>query len=319
MPSNFPRQHYNRLTRRQFIGLLGAAVLTQPLMARALDWEAETPLAAQVREYLEGIFAGKTMALDFRRINTQMDEDFRIQINAFDVYPVASCFKAFLAFYYYYNTPRETWDDDVGSALYSTAVFSNNVQTGTVLQDVAGRVRGGANALEKFNNFLRFTLGIEGGLYTWDWPGTPTIGLFDTRYGGKSMTVRGITYPVINTFTAADLARGYDVLARGDRFTVSDRMREAIQATRAILSIPADDYVSPIERVSPGGYIGKDGILPTGDIEVGRVVDDAGMVIINGNFYLISFMSAGESESVALTVLGEVMNQINVYEAASSS
>lgn len=315
MPSSSNRSNHSRITRRRFLGLLGAAALSRPFMALGADWDAENPLAKQVREYLEGIFAGKVMALDFRRINPNLDEDFRIQINALNIYPVASCFKAFVVLYYYLNTPKEQWDDAEGSSLYSTAVFSNNLLTGTVLVDVASRVRGAANALQKFNNFLRFTMGIKGGLYTWDWEGTPTTGFFDTRYGGQSMIVRGQSYPVINAFTAADLARGYDILTRGDAFAVSPTMRDAIQATRAILSISAPDYQSPIERVSPTGYMGKDGVLPAGDIEVGRVVDDAGVVTVNGSRYIISFMSAGESESVSLSVLAEVINQINVYEA----
>jgi hypothetical protein len=315
MPPSSDRQKQSLFTRRQFLGILGAAALSRPLVALGTDWEAENPLAKQVREHLEGVFAGKVMALDFRRINAQLDEDFRIQINAFDIYPVASCFKAFVVLYYYFHTPRAMWDDTEGAALYSTAVFSNNVQTGTVLVDVASRVRGPANALQKFNNFLWYTLGIKGGLYTWDWPGTPTTGFYDTRYGEQFMIVRGQSYPVINAFTAADLGRGYDILTRGDSFTMSPTMRDAIQATRAILSISAPDYQSPLERVFPAGYMGKDGVLPAGDIEVGRVVDDAGVVTVNGNHYLISFMSAGESESVALNVLGEIINQIDIYEA----
>jgi hypothetical protein len=283
--------------------------------ARAYDWYVETPLAASIRHDLERVFSSLSMTLDFRCINSHLDEEFRIQINAYNIYPVASCFKAFVVLYYYLNTPKEAWDDKEGSSLYSTAVFSNNLLTGTVLMDVASRVFGAANALQKFNNFLRFTLGIKGGLYTWDWPGTPTTGLYDTRYGGQSMLVRGQSYPVINAFTAADLGRGYDVLTRGDVFTVSPIMRDAIQATRAILSISAPDYQSPIERVFPAGYMGKDGVLPAGDVEAGRVVDDAGVITVKGNHYLISFMSAGESESVSLSVLAEIINQINVYEA----
>ncbi|MBZ0297067.1 MAG: hypothetical protein K8L99_31190, partial [Anaerolineae bacterium] len=315
MPLSPTRQTRSHLSRRQFLGILGAAALSRPLAALGLDWEAENPLAEQVREHLEAIFADKVMALDFRRINAQLDEDFRIQINAFDIYPVASCFKAFVVLYYYVHTPRAMWDDAEGSALYSTAVFSNNILTGAVLADVASRVRGPANALQKFNNFLWYTLGIKGGLYTWDWPGTPTAGFYDTRYGEQSMVVRGQSYPVINAFTAADLGRGYDILTRGDTFSVSPTMRDAIRASRAILSITAPDYQSPIERVFPAGYMGKDGVLPAGDIEVGRVVDDAGVVTVNGNYYLISFMSAGESESVAINVLTEIINQINIYEA----
>jgi hypothetical protein len=72
--------------------MVGASALSRPLAALGIDWEAENPLAKQVREHLEGVFADKVMALDFRRMNARLDEDFRIQINAFDIYPVASCF-----------------------------------------------------------------------------------------------------------------------------------------------------------------------------------------------------------------------------------
>lgn len=310
------QRHTKLLSRRQFIGLLGAGALARPLTAAGLDWDAETPLVRQMRETLEAAFTGRAMALDFRGINAAMDEEFRIQINADDIYPVASCFKAFLPLYYYLNTPPAGWQDGDGTPLYSAAVFSNNVETGTVLLDVASRLRGDANAVEKFNNFLR-RLDIQGGLYTWDWPGTPTAGLYDTRYGEQQMTVRGVAYPVINTFTAADLGRGYDILTRGDTFAVSATVRDAIRATRAILSIPAPDYQSPIERVFPAGYMGKDGVLPSGDVAVGRVVDDAGVIQFNGRSYLIAFLSAGESETVVLEVLRQVITQVEVYAARS--
>jgi hypothetical protein len=316
MPLNPFQRQSNSLSRRQFLGMLGAASLTRPMLALGYDWEEETALVKQVRETLENIFAGHTMALDFRAINSQLDEEFRIQINALDIYPVASCFKAFVAFYYYLNTPLVDWQDSEGTSLYSMAVFSNNVETGTVLLDVANRVRGTANAIEKFNNFLRLKLDIYNGLYTWDWPGTPTAGLFDTRYADQTMSVHGQSYPVINAITANDLGRGYDILTRGDSFTVFPEIRDAIQATRALLSIPAADYRSPIERVYPPGYMGKDGVLPTGDIAVGRVLDDAGVIRFNNTSYMISFLSAGESESVVLNVLGQVIQQIGLYESA---
>jgi hypothetical protein len=127
--------------------------------------------------------------------------------------------------------------------------------------------------------------------------------------------VRGIAYPVINFFTAADFARGYDILARGHVFAVSPVVREAIEATRALLSIPDPNYQSPIERVFPAGYMGKDGILPGSELSFGRVVNDAGVVSVNGSHYIITFLSAGESESVALDVLKSVIDQIGVYEA----
>jgi hypothetical protein len=133
------------------------------------------------------------------------------------------------------------------------------------------------------------------------------------------MNARGQSYPVINAITANDLGRGYDILTRGDTFTVSPTIRDAIQATRALLSIPASDYRSPIERVYPAGYMGKDGVLPTGDIAVGRVLDDAGVIRFNNSSYMISFLSAGESESVVLDVLGQVIQQVGVYESVRGS
>lgn len=308
--------------RRHFLKMAGLTLLTPALAhVRAEDWEAESPLAAQLRTALEDEFDGRKMALDFRCINAQNDEEFRIQINADDLYPVASCFKAFLAFYYYYNTPPESRQDTEGTALYSAAVFSNNVTTGTVLMDVASRARGDKNALEKFNDFLAF-IGVQNGLRTWDWPTAPTIGLFDERFApSTSRFVRGNdgqTYNVDNAFTAADMARGYDVLTRGAAFTQSEQMREAIIATNAILSIRNPDYRSPIEFVFPDGYIGKDGILPVGDIEIGRVVDDAGVLTVGDTRYIVAFMSAGESESRAREALQTVVDQINIYEANKS-
>ena len=130
------------------------------------------------------------------------------------------------------------------------------------------------------------------------------------------MNARGIPYPVINAITANDLGRGYDILTRGDSFTVFPEVRDAIQATRALLSIPATDYRSPIERVYPAGYMGKDGVLPTGDVGAGRILDDAGVIRFNNSSYIISFLSAGESETVVLNVLGQVIQQVGLYESA---
>jgi hypothetical protein len=45
-------------------------------------------------------------------------------------------------------------------------------------------------------------------------------------------------------------------------------------------------------------------------------VDDAGVLHVGGNTYLIAFMSVSESESLALNVLREVIGQIDVYEQA---
>jgi hypothetical protein len=303
-------------SRRHFLALLGAAfALTRHTLAA--DWDHETPLAKSVSDYLKNIIDGRKMALDFRRINSQNDEEFRIQINANDYYPVASCFKAFAALYYFLNTPPDAWDYGEYTPVYRTAVYSNNAQTGVLLDEVARRVPGGGNAIEKFNNFLHDVVGIDSGLHTWNWETSPTIGLSDERFapgGRRTVRIGDQAYNVDNVFTAADLARGYDLLTRGEAFSRSDLMRQAIDQTRKLLSIRAPDYQSPIERVYKAGYMGKDGVLPASDVATGRVIDDAGVVSTDEAQYIIAFMSAGESESTAVWVLSEVIGQIQAYE-----
>ncbi len=260
------------------------------------------------------------MALDFRRINAQNNQEFRIQINAFDYYPVASCFKAWIPLYYFLNTPQDLWDDKEGSALYSTVVFSNNTQTGFMLDDVAPRVSGNKNPIEKFNDFLKHKVGMTSGLYSWDWPGSPTIGFFDSRFTpstDRQVWVSGQPYLVDNVFTASDLAQGYDELARGPYFARQPLLHDALVETDKLLSISAPDYKSPIEYVFPAGYTGKDGVLPDTDLPtgLGRVLNDAGILKVGDARYIVAFLSAGESESTARDVLQAVVNQIPIYEA----
>lgn len=309
----------HRLSRRALLRALGAALAAAALRpAAAADWDAETPAVRAIRETLEQTIGGLKMALDFRGISPANDELFRIQINADRLFPVASCFKAWLALYYLLYTPPAAWDTGEFSPVYRTVVVSDNVATGVVLADTASRAPGTGNAIEKFNDFLRLKVGMANGLHTWNWPGSPTVGLSDPRFApSPTRQVRFYdgAYAVDNAFTAADLGRGYDFLLRGDHFAPSSELKAAIQAARALLAIPAPTYRSPIERAATDGYWGKDGILPAEDIATGRVVNDAGVVAGRANTYILAFMSAGESESTAVGVLRAVMKQIEAYEA----
>src|SRR5690606_30012063 len=155
-----------------------------------------------------------------------------------------------------------------------------------------------------------------------NWEGTPTRGLSDPRYAPSINTGRVVWkdenyFQVDNVFSAADLSRAHDFITRGEFFTQSARFRAAARATKDLLSIPADNgYQSPIERVFPEGYTGKDGILPSNNLEIGRVVNDAGALQVNDHTYIIVLMAAGESESLVLDVLREVRSQMNLYEEA---
>lgn len=310
-------------TRRQFLKTLGLAAVAGPLRLQGpTDWDDETPLAQSIREYLETVLAGRRMALDFRRINGDFNQEFHIQIRAYDLFPVASCFKAWLPLYYYLNTARDAWEDGEDTPLYKAVVFSSNVDTGIVLAEVARRVTGEANPIEKFNTFLRRRVGMANGLYSWDWPNAPTVGFVDARFqpsADRAVILGDQSYLVDNAFTANDLAHGYNVLARGPHFARWERLREALDASLRLLAIRAAGYQSPIEIVYPDGYIGKDGILPVGDLPLGRVVNDAGIIRVGEAQYIIALLTAGESELSTRAVLAEVIAMIGVYERGRPS
>lgn len=304
------------LSRRRFLQL--------PLVGLA-SWnfvqpDAELPIATRIRQNLEDIIGDLYMGVDFRCIDTTDDyeEMFRVGVRSNWFYPVASCFKAFLALWYFINTPQDEWENDEFSLMYQMVVRSDNAATGFLLDEVGRRVSGPDNALVKFNDFLRVDIGMLGGLHTWNWEGTPTVGISDPRYAPAQprwVWLDEEPYQVDNVFMPADLARGHDFITRGEFFTHSDELREAMRATKALLAIPAENYESPIERVWGEGYAGKDGILPAADVPTGRVVNDAGVITVGDHLYIIGFMSAGESESTAINVLGEILTQIDVNES----
>ncbi len=306
------------MNRRRFLELLGVGIISLHPYLQTGDWDIESPAVTAMRQRIETVIGGLNMALDFRCISGGLDEAFRLQVNAFNLMPIASCFKAWAVLYYLLHTPAEAQDMTQYSPVYQMAVNSDNLQTGVVLDDVARRVTGRGNAIEKFNDFLTITIGMANGLHTWNWPGSPTAGLSDPRFAPseqRRVWFNGQQYAIDNACTAADLARGYDFLTRGETFTRAPELKAALQATRSLLSVPAVNYRSPIERAYPdGGYTGKDGILPSSDTPIGRVVNDAGVIVSGDHTYIIAFMSAGESESTAIDVLREVIRQMTAYE-----
>jgi hypothetical protein len=308
------------LNRRHFLHLIGSltAAATLHRAAAQTDWDRERPVVAEMRRVLEAAFTGREMALDLRCINDRDDLEFTIQIRAFDFFPVASCFKAFVAFYYFFYTPEGAWDAGEGTDVYRMIVFSDNGATGAVLAEVAGQVLTPGNPIEKFNDFLYERVGIYSGLHTWNWEGSRTVGFSDPRYepgGERLIPYNGEFYAIDNVFTAAALARGMDVLLRGRAFAQWEQMQRAVTATYDLMAIPAAGYQAPIERVFPQGYTGKDGVLPASDLPVGRVMNDAGVVEYDGRRYIIAYLSMGEGDLAAYETLEIVRQQIEVYEA----
>ncbi len=327
----------SKLTRRRFLQLAGTSLLACASRVRAVqdgqppdnpqdeefDWYSDSPLVESMQSVLDETIGGMKMCLDFRCFNQLQDELFRIQINAYDLFPVASSFKSLVVLYYFLTVPEDEWEYDEFSPLYRMAVYSDNVATGTILANVAQRVPGSENPIEKFNNFLLRNIGCLNGLHTWNWPSSPTVGFTDPRYAPSAVNGRVVWkgdnfYQVDNVFDAVDISRGYDFMVRGEYFSQIERFKRSARAAKALLSIPSDNgYRSPIERVYDGGYMGKDGILPSDNLEIGRVVNDAGAITIGNHTYIIVLMSAGESETVVINVLREVINQMNIYEEAS--
>ncbi len=318
-----------RLSRREFLktlagGLFGTGFahnLVAPRTAAAQSIPPNGFVVSAMEGALRRAFGDYSMALDLRMLDFQVQEHFALQLNAERLLPTASCFKAFLVLYYFMNTPPEAWDAAEGSTIYSVGVYSNNRLTGTLLQDVGQRISGYGNALEKFNDFLIYTLAMQQGLHTWAWEGSPTVGIRDPRFAPSEtrfVEVRGARSLVDNVTTAADLARGWRVILTSispDPYVEYPQLPAAAAATRDLLSIRADDYESPIERVYTGAYTGKDGILPADTLpDVGRVVNDAGIIYTAHGAYTIAFLSAGESEVIAIDVLRQVVEQIGVYE-----
>lgn len=324
-----------KMHRRQFLKLLGVgglATLTPVGALNAMRWspaemaaftqntvDREAQLVAEIRRRLEETFAGHEMALDFSRIDKEGHENFHIQIDAERHLPVASAFKVWLVLYYFLNTPREEWDVSPSSPVYRTAVFSNNTETGRTLYEVGERVQGDGNAIEKFNDFIINELGLTNGLYSWSWPGSMTVGMFDERFfpdESRAITIGTLSEPIGNQTTAAELAHGYRYIVHAEENErwEDETFREAIQISRELLAIAAPGYRSPFEQVLYSGYIGKDGTLPLGDIPLGRVINDAGIINVPEGQYIVAFMSTNENESVTKPALQNIIDYMRLYE-----
>ncbi len=301
------------LSRRRLLSLIPAF----PFQRAALSG---SPLPVgqvqQMRSSVEELLDGRYIALELRALDSKREELFRIQFNADMLLPVASCFKAFVVPWYYLTVPREDWNDGPDSAVWNMAVHSNNYYTAVALDRVAALVPGEGNAIEKFNDFL-LSIGMQNGIHLWRIG--PTKGQIDERFrpsraSGRMVRLGDRQIPVFNTFSAADLATGYDFIARGERFSPGPGIGAALQRTRELLAIPEKGVNSPIERVYRPGYIGKQGSIPPQDIPTGYVFNDAGLIRIGDLQYILAFMSVSEFESRALAALRAIVGQAILLE-----
>lgn len=304
-----------RLSRRTLLKVLlccGAVALPSYRISAAPG--APAPAISALAADIADIIGRREVGFDLRQVDpTSGDSYFRVQVNADELYPVASCFKTWVALYYFWNTPQTNWLFEPGSPVHSVVVFSNNTLTGTLLAEVGTQINVYGNAIEKFNDFLIFTVGMQNGLYRWNWGGNPLEGLIDRRFAptqdARYVDVSGTRYVMDNLFTAADLSNGYAFLLR-ERANAA-----AVDATLSLCGIPATDYVAPIERAFGRSYTGKDGVLPADLSAVGRVINDAGIIEVGSGTYILSMLCAGEGEFECIMILRQIAERIAEYEA----
>jgi hypothetical protein len=318
--------HSSGITRRATLKLMGATgaalAVGLPEPFSGLPRRDEPGVVREMRRVLNDAFDGEEMGLSFSYVSPEYTEDFRIEIRQARLYPVASSFKAAVVLYYFLNTPEDEWDAEQGSAMYSMAVFSNNARTGTVLGDVAQRL-GVQNPIVAFNDFATDPelLGWTHGLYSWtfnEFPYMPTNGYTDDRYNPTRWDPTNMSNIGLNFSTAAEIATIFRVLATAEanpRWESDPHFRASILASRALLGIPALDYLSSLEKaITYGDHYSKDGTLRPIDIGT-NVRNDAGVwPMQDGGAYLISFMSARESDDSVAAALAVVAEAIRMYD-----
>lgn len=303
-----------QFTRRQMLMMLGSAPAA---LIGTGDLIPKNPQRlARLEARINDLFRVENIGFDLRGWdNITQRETFRVAVNGDSYYPVASSFKTLVVLYYFWYTPWELWRDDPESDAYRVAVFSNNLLTGTLLENTAQYVGGFGNSIQKFNIFLTYTLKLDSGIFSWDWQGSPTMGQRDLYYEPtqqRSVIYNGQRYDITNLFTPGDLSQTYLYLLKPTQFPQHPQAYEALSRTRALFSIPASGYQSPIERAF-GSYTGKDGVIPTEDSQFGRVTNDAGIVRPFINDYVISIMYA-QGEFRLVEFLRQIRRYLIEYE-----
>jgi hypothetical protein len=310
------------MNRRDFLKLMGATALFGA--GHSLSLTQSAPL--DLEQGILNAIGRQEMGFSLRKLDDEMRVVFSINYNADKLYPVASCFKVFLLYYYFWNTPQEQWKTDRESAAYRVGVFSDNVKTGVLIRDTGEFVTVYGNPMEKFNDCILLNLGLKHGLHKWEWEGNPMVGFTDPRFEPSTerfIEIRGTSRNVDNLTTSTDLANGYVFLAQAaegklppnpkNPYFDTARAQLAATATLDLLSIPAENYKSPMER-GFGSYTGKDGVLQPEDLGIGYVVNDAGLVTVGESRYSIALISVGQTEYSTVLTLTAIHELLKEYE-----
>lgn len=314
------------LNRREALKLMAGSAAAfsfsfwRPGWAEAAPRRLDEPgVVREIRRTLRAAFQDHEMALYFSHLESSQTENFVIEIQPDRLYPMASSFKSAAVLYYYLNTPEEDWDDELGTSVYSMAVFSNNQKTGYVLAEVAKRLKYD-NPIIAFNNFLLDYLGLHYGLFGWTFQefATPTNGYEDPRFDSENVPADNLALHGVNHSSVVEIAQIFRFMAEAEndaRWESDPHFQKSILASRQLLSIPIQEYISSLERaIAYTDHYSKDGTLRP--IDVGTTVrNDAGVWLMeDGGAYLISFMSATENDETVNNVLQQVAESIRMYQ-----
>jgi len=315
-----------RYSRRQALRVAGLAAAEGTLAASVPGgWrtlparqQRDEGVVQEIRRILNAAFRGREMGLFFSYFDENRVERVLYEIQENRVYPVASSFKAAVALYYFMTLPEELWDWGPRTPVYRMAVYSNNGTTGDVIQ-IVGDYLGAKNSIVAYNDFVTETLGLRYGLYQWTFEEfyTSTNGLVDMRFAPSRFDTV-ITGKAVNFSTPVELAEVFRFMAKAEddpRWESDPHFRAALEATRELLSITAVEYISPLERViAYTHHYSKDGSLRPIDIGT-YVLNDSGIwVMPDKGSYLISFMSAQETEVAVADALSQVAEAMRVYQ-----
>lgn len=264
----------------------------------------------------------KEIGLYASRFDANGNLMYRVRYNDNEPHAIASTFKAFAAFYYFMNTPEDEWEYQFAENVYSMVVYSNNTKTGNLLAEVATRIPGPGNPIEKFNDFLHNYLGVSrtSGIFSWD-HGTMEGFLYtDETYAPLPYNENGYVQsydrriPIGNRFTAADAARATEFIARAIVAPDTEPLvRKAAENTRLLMTINDPLYPTTFDKIAWNlGTWRKYGYLGPNEIGTAALTETIVVPLYDGGFMTIAALSTGErgrSYPNELTyIFGELIN-----------
>jgi len=292
------------------VGGLRASDIAHTLERGTVEVNSDVLSDAQIKDLgtildaMDSTMHDKEIGLVASRWNSKGEMLYRIRYNDEEVYPIASTFKALASYYYFMNTPEDEWKYDFGTNIYSMVIYSNNSKTGNLLYQVAQRIPGDHNPIEKFNDFTHATFGLtdKSGIYAWSKGALNGSPLSDARYAPYPerpdgfVELHGTRYITVNRFTAADLAKATEFIANLPFNPDADpKMLKAAMASRYLMSIKEPLYPTHFDNTA---HIlnswRKYGYLDVSELGTVSLSETVVIPTYDGGHIVLSMLSAGE-------------------------